>query len=70
MKTELLRNHLHETIEGMDGELLEALAVLLQRLPTKTSSKRKNILGAFKGKLVYIADDFNAPLTDFNEYMS
>ncbi len=31
--------------------------------------KKKRKAGTLKGFLVYMADDFNAPLDDFKEYM-
>ncbi|MEO6037045.1 MAG: DUF2281 domain-containing protein [Saprospiraceae bacterium] len=31
--------------------------------------KKKRQAGTFQGFLVYMADDFNAPLEDFKEYM-
>lgn len=33
------------------------------------SRKSKRKIGGFKGSLKYMADDFDAPLDDFKEYM-
>lgn len=35
----------------------------------KPTKKKKRQAGTFKGFLVYMAEDFNAPLEDFKEYM-
>ncbi|MDB9494361.1 DUF2281 domain-containing protein [Spirulina major CS-329] len=40
----------------------------IETLP-KTMSKKRGGLGVWQGK-VWIADDFDAPLDDFQEYMS
>ena len=37
--------------------------------PAKPPKKKKRQAGTFQGFLVYMADDFNAPLDDFKEYM-
>ncbi len=36
---------------------------------TEDNKKEKPVLGIFKGMVEYIADDFNAPLDDFKDYM-
>lgn len=36
---------------------------------TKSPKKKKRQAGTLKGFLVYMADDFNAPLEDFKDYM-
>ncbi|MCY7329078.1 MAG: DUF2281 domain-containing protein, partial [Saprospiraceae bacterium] len=35
----------------------------------KQSKKKQRQAGTFKGFLVYMVDDFNAPLNDFKEYV-
>ncbi len=35
----------------------------------KAKPKPKGILGLYKGQVMYMAPDFNAPLEDFKDYM-
>lgn len=51
-------------------ELVEFLDALLKRKqqPQEKSPKRGGVPGLAKGRIV-IADDFDAPLDDFNPYM-
>jgi hypothetical protein len=42
----------------------------LIKVEKKEPSKKKRLgFGSMKGLVVYIADDFDAPLDDFKEYM-
>ena len=47
---------------GQDAQLVQLVAV-----PEKP--KRKPRFGSAKGLIIYMADDFDAPLEDFREYM-
>lgn len=50
----------------LDG--LEALQLIrLEKTPASKKKDRK--FGSMKGLVVYIADDFDAPLEDFKDYM-
>jgi hypothetical protein len=50
--------------------LLEFAEYLVRKYGKPDSDKKKKRkVGTLKGFLVYMADDFNAPLDDFKEYM-
>lgn len=38
-------------------------------MPSEAVGPRKGGFGSAKDKLIYMADDFNAPLDDFKDYM-
>lgn len=53
-------------IQGLpEAQKLRVLASLAKK---KTPTKRPKF-GSAKNDILYIADDFNAPLEDFKEYM-
>ena len=54
--------------ELSEESLLEAKKLLVQ-LKAKQKQKPKRQAGCMKGLVVYIAEDFDAPLEDFKEYM-
>jgi hypothetical protein len=56
-------------IDSLPEESLIELEKLISQLHVnkKPTSKRK--IGCMKGLVVYMADDFGAPLDDFKEYM-
>ena len=58
-------------LEPKAKKLLEDLANLnLIKVQESEKSKRKpRKFGSMKGLVVYIADDFDAPLKDFKDYM-
>jgi antitoxin (DNA-binding transcriptional repressor) of toxin-antitoxin stability system len=64
---------LAELIEALSpGEELlvtrggQAVAKLVREAP---KPRRPRVPGSAKGKILYMADDFDAPLDDFKEYM-
>lgn len=60
-----------ETLPASQQQVLLDFAEYLVRkyAAAKPSEKKKRQAGTLKGFLVYMADDFNAPLDDFKEYM-
>lgn len=64
---------LQERIELLDEQQLQELLYLVgEKFPkvVKEPAKPQRQLGALKGMLVYMADDFDEPLDCFKEYMS
>ncbi len=61
--------HLFRQIDTLPEESLIELQQIISRLQLakKTSAPRQ--FGCMKGLVVYMADDFDAPLEDFQEYM-
>jgi hypothetical protein len=60
------------TISHQLEELSEASLIEVEKLIVQLKSKKKsrhNFIGCMKGLLVYMADDFDAPLDDFKDYM-
>ena len=54
--------------EGVSlNELL--LRMLKNELPREQPHKGNDILGRMRGTVVFMAEDFNAPLEDLKEYM-
>jgi len=50
--------------------LLDFAEYLVKKYTARPSpKKKKRQAGTLKGFLVYMADDFNAPLDDFKDYM-
>lgn len=60
-----------EILEPKAKKLLDDLESLnLIKVQKNTSSKKKERnIGSMKGLVINIADDFDAPLNDFKEYM-
>ena len=51
-------------------ELLDFADYLVRKYGSKTLEKnKKRQAGTLKGFIVYMSDDFNAPLEDFKAYM-
>jgi hypothetical protein len=44
--------------------------LLLNQLGSDKSAPKKRQFGQLKGLVISVADDFNAPLDDFKDYMS
>lgn len=44
-------------------------AQIVQLVAMQEKAKRKPKFGSAKGLIIYMADDFDAPLEDFREYM-
>ena len=55
------------SLDALIARLLESTAKEL--LQTALPDEQKNLLGRFRGTVLYMADDFNEPLEDFKEYM-
>jgi hypothetical protein len=74
MNTSDLKLELFRTIDQLPEELLPALKEAVLRIgkyQTGTPNDyKKRQFGSMKGLVLYMAPDFNAPLEDFNEYMS
>ena len=73
MKTLEKRTELVSVIQRMSEEELDRLYQLIAEGFPFTASKEEQPLaerpiGSMKGMLVYMADDFNAPLDDFADY--
>jgi hypothetical protein len=57
-----------QQIEELSEESLIEVEKLIAQLKSKKKSRR-NFIGCMKGLLVYMAEDFDAPLDDFKDYM-
>jgi hypothetical protein len=61
---------LFREIDELPEESLIAVKQLIAQLKSKPEQKTKrHLIGSMKGLVTYIADDFDAPLDDFKEYM-
>lgn len=60
---------IYEKLQRLAPAYLELVYALVSRLPERNTKTPKPILGAMPGLVLYMSDDFNAPLDDFNEYM-
>ena len=57
-------------IDELPEESLLALEKIISQLRmNKKPTLKRGLLGCMKGLVVYMADDFDAPLDDFKEYM-
>lgn len=56
--------------EDVRKQVLDFIEFLMQKKeePARTSEPKKRPIGMFKGK-IRMADDFDAPLDDFKDYM-
>ncbi len=54
--------------EDLRNQVIEFIEFLAARRKQPEPSKKKRIAGLMKGE-IHIADDFDAPLDDFKEYM-
>jgi len=64
------------TIKDIQSQWQKVLFINLAKIlglktiePGEVGIKKKRQAGALKGMLVYMADDFDAPLKDFKDYM-
>lgn len=55
-------------IDELSEESLLEVEKLIKKLKNKKKS-RKDFIGCMQGLVVYMADDFDAPLDDFKDYM-
>lgn len=65
---QLLLQEFNKLPASLQQEVLDFVGYLSSKYKTKrTTPKRK--AGSMKGLVSYMADDFNAPLEDFKDYM-
>ena len=65
-----IRQDLRSKIDHLSDEQLHELhAVVSNVLLVKEAKPKNRKAGTMKGLVTYIANDFDAPLDDFNEYM-
>ena len=67
-----IKTHLHERIEHLTERQLKQLWDMLDKDFIVTEAKtplKERPIGSMEGMLVYMADDFDAPLDDFKDYM-
>jgi hypothetical protein len=55
--------------ELSEESLIELEHIILQLRVNKKPASKQRLLGCMKGLVIYMADDFDAPLDDFKEYM-
>ena len=70
MTTVEIRRDLQKAIDQLSDEQLRKLYTTVSEVlasDTKPTKKRK--AGTMKGLVTYMADDFDAPLDDFKDYM-
>ena len=60
---------LFRQIDELPEESLIELEKLISQLQTNKKPASKRQFGCMKGLVVLMADDFDAPLDDFKEYM-
>lgn len=56
-------------IDALPEESLIELEKLIAQLRVNNKPSSKRQIGCMKGLVVYMADDFDAPLDDFKEYI-
>lgn len=56
-------------IDELPEESLIELEKLIAKLRVNKKTLSKRQIGCMKGLVVFMADDFDAPLDDFKEYM-
>ena len=54
--------------EDLRKQVLDYIEALLKRVKDEKAPRKKRIAGLMKGQ-IHIADDFDAPLDDFKEYL-
>ena len=69
-----LKSEIHGRIEQLTEEQLKRLqAIVDQEFKDKDTQrhqpKHRDLFGSMKGVVTYMADDFNEPLDDFEDYM-
>ena len=74
MKALEKRAELLTGIQRMSAEELDKLYQLMEKdfphvMPNTDQVLTERPIGSMKGMLLYMADDFNAPLEDFADYM-
>lgn len=56
-------------VKQLSAEEKRTLQSVLQEETALVRPSKERQFGTMKGLVVYMADDFDAPLDDFNEYM-
>ena len=70
MTANQIRTKLHKQIDQLnDSQLKELDRLMADILPEEKNALKKRPFGLRKGSLKYMADDFDAPLNDFKDYM-
>ena len=66
----IMETYTIEIIEPKAKKILEDLENLnLIKVQKNSEKKKERKFGSMKGLVIHIADDFDAPLEDFEEYM-
>ena len=70
MTEQAIIQEIHTLPESLKLEVLHFVQFIKQKqsIPTETAKPRKRQAGSAKGE-IFMAEDFNAPLEDFAEYM-
>ncbi|MFZ4633271.1 MAG: DUF2281 domain-containing protein [Saprospiraceae bacterium] len=66
--TELILEKIKELPLFQQQELLDFAEYLIRKYGN-IEPEKKRMAGSLKGFLIYMAEDFNAPLEDFKDYM-
>lgn len=69
MPLETLIKDIEKLPEASYPDLDNYIKYLLYKYGEKPERKRQRKLGALEGGLIYMADDFDAPLEEFKDYM-
>lgn len=73
MTEQLILSQVKQLPEHLQQEVLDFVGYLLQKQEVKFTQKSslnfERKAGTMAGLVTYMAEDFNAPLEDFNEYM-
>ena len=60
---------IHQIDELSEESLIEIDNLITQLKSKQQQQPKRRLIGCMKGLVTYIADDFDAPLDDFKEYM-
>lgn len=70
MTTTEIKKDLYNAIDQLSDDQLRELHVMASKaLTNRDKPTKKRRAGTMKGLVVYMADDFDAPLDDFKDYM-
>lgn len=73
MEEKLLLTQFHKLSSNLQEEVLDFIAFLLQKEKEKKPAENGNYssrkAGSLKGVILYMAEDFNAPIDDFQDYI-
>jgi hypothetical protein len=65
--TGLVYKKIHQLPPKIQHELSDYIEFLMRKY--QVEQPKKPFFGCMKGTVIWMADDFNAPLDDFKEYM-